>query len=174
MESYQRLAQAYELIVLEGAGSAVELNLKADDLVNFSMAKRAGAAVLLVADIDRGGVFAATIGAFHLLTASERRMLQGFIINKFRGDAALFTTGVGIIEARTKRPVLGVLPYDPDLVLPEEDSVALGKKRRGRRLGGGRGPEDRRAAPAPYLQLYRLRPPGAGAGGGAALPGPPG
>ena len=130
MASYQRLAQAYELIVLEGAGSAVELNLKADDLVNFSMAKRAGAAVLLVADIDRGGVFAATIGAFHLLTPSERRMLQGFIINKFRGDAALFTTGVGIIEARTSGPVLGVLPYDRDLVLPEEDSVALGKKRR--------------------------------------------
>ena len=130
MESYHRLAQAYDLIVLEGAGSAVELNLKADDLVNFSMAKRAGAAVLLVADIDRGGVFAATIGAFHLLTTSERRMLKGFIINKFRGDAALFTTGVGIIEARTKRPVLGVLPYDHDLVLPEEDSVALGKKRR--------------------------------------------
>ena len=93
MESYRRLAQAYDLIVLEGAGSAVELNLKKNDLVNFNMAKKAGAAVLLVADIDRGGVFAATIGAFHLLTPSERRMLRGFIINKFRGDAALFEDG---------------------------------------------------------------------------------
>jgi adenosylcobyric acid synthase len=129
MESYRRLSRDYDLIVLEGAGSAVELNLKKDDLVNFSMAKRAGAAVLLVADIDRGGVFAATIGAFHLLSPLERRMLRGFIINKFRGDAALFEEGVAIIEARTKRPVLGVTPYLTDLVLPEEDSVALGKKR---------------------------------------------
>jgi adenosylcobyric acid synthase len=87
--------------------------------------------VLLVADIDRGGVFAATIGAFHLLTPGERRMLKGFIINKFRGDAALFDTGVAIIEARTKRPVLGVMPFDRDLALPEEDSVALGRKRDG-------------------------------------------
>ncbi|MCK9375089.1 MAG: cobyric acid synthase [Syntrophobacterales bacterium] len=131
MESYRRLAQAYDLIVLEGAGSAVELNLKKNDLVNFNMAKKARAAVLLVADIDRGGVFAATIGAFHLLTPGERRLLKGFIINKFRGDPALFTEGVAIIEGRTKRPVLGVVPYAGDLVLPEEDSVALGRKRRG-------------------------------------------
>ena len=129
MESYRRLAQAYDLIVLEGAGSAVELNLKKNDLVNFNMARKAGAAVLLVADIDRGGVFAATIGAFHLLTTGERRMLRGFIINKFRGDAALFEEGVTIIERRTKRPVLGVVPYAGDLVLPEEDSVALSRKR---------------------------------------------
>jgi adenosylcobyric acid synthase len=132
MESYRRLDQAYELIVLEGAGSAVELNLKKNDLVNFNMAKKVGAAVLLVADIDRGGVFAATIGAFHLLTPGERRLLKGFIINKFRGDASLFEEGVTIIEARTKRPVLGVTPYLTDLVLPEEDSVALGRKGRDR------------------------------------------
>ena len=129
MESYRRLAQAYDLIVLEGAGSAVELNLKKNDLVNFAMARKAGAAVLLVADIDRGGVFAATIGAFHLLTPGERRMLRGFIINKFRGDAALFEEGVTIIARRTQRPVLGVVPYATDLVLPEEDSVALARKR---------------------------------------------
>jgi adenosylcobyric acid synthase len=129
MASYRRLAQAYDLIILEGAGSAVELNLKKNDLVNFSMARRAGAAVLLVADIDRGGVFAATIGAVHLLTAGERRLLRGFIINKFRGDPALFEEGVAIIEGRTHRPVLGVVPYLQDLVLPEEDSVALARKR---------------------------------------------
>jgi adenosylcobyric acid synthase len=128
MQSYRRLRAAYELIILEGAGSAVELNLKANDLVNFQMARRAGAAALLVADIDRGGVFAATIGAFHLLTPSERRLLGGFIINKFRGDAELFRPGVDIIEKRTCRPVLGVLPYDAELRLPEEDSVALGRK----------------------------------------------
>jgi adenosylcobyric acid synthase len=93
------------------------------------MARRAGAAVLLVADIDRGGVFAATIGAVHLLTSGERRMLRGFIINKFRGDPALFEEGVAIIERRTQRPVLGVVPYLKDLVLPEEDSVALARKR---------------------------------------------
>jgi adenosylcobyric acid synthase len=129
MASYRRLSQAYDLIVLEGAGSAVELNLKKNDLVNFSMARRAGAAVLLVADIDRGGVFAATIGAFHLLSPGERRLLKGFIINKFRGDPALFEDGVAIIGRRTQRPVLGVVPYVGDLVLPEEDSVALARKR---------------------------------------------
>ena len=131
MESFRRLSRDYDLIVLEGAGSAVELNLKKNDLVNFSMARKAGAAVLLVADIDRGGVFAATIGTFHLLTPTERRLLAGFIINKFRGDAALFKEGERIIERRTRRPVLGVVPYAPDLALPEEDSVALGRKQSG-------------------------------------------
>ena len=128
MESFRRLHAAHELIVLEGAGSAVELNLKKNDLVNFAMAKRAGAAVLLVADIDRGGVFAATIGSYHLLTPSERRLLAGFIINKFRGDPELFREGIGLIAKRTRRPVLGVLPFMADLALPEEDSVALGRK----------------------------------------------
>ncbi|MDP3181648.1 MAG: cobyric acid synthase [Desulfobaccales bacterium] len=128
MESYRRLSGTYDLIILEGAGSAVELNLKQNDLVNFNMAKKAEAAVILVADIDRGGVFAATIGSFHLMTPRERRLLSGFIINKFRGDAQLFKSGVQIIEARTRRPVLGVMPYVPDLALPEEDSVALGRK----------------------------------------------
>ena len=128
MESYRRLAAAYDLIVLEGAGSAVELNLKKNDLVNFSMAKRAGAAVLLAADIDRGGVFAATIGTYHLLTRAERRLLQGFIINKFRGDISLFDSGVEIIEQRTGKRVLGVVPYIKDLLLPQEDSVALERK----------------------------------------------
>jgi adenosylcobyric acid synthase len=128
MESFRRLSQTYELVVLEGAGSAVELNLKKNDLVNFAMARRAGAAVLLVADIDRGGVFAATIGSYHLLTNAERRLLAGFIINKFRGDPELFREGVDIIVKRTRRPVLGILPYLQDLALPEEDSVALGRK----------------------------------------------
>lgn len=128
MESFGRLQEQYELIVLEGAGSAVELNLQKNDLVNFNMARKADAAVLLVADIDRGGIFAATMGTWHLLTRWQRRLLSGFIINKFRGDPALFEEGVRIIERGTKRPVLGVLPYLSDLALPEEDSVALSRK----------------------------------------------
>ena len=110
MESYRRLAAAHDLIVLEGAGSAVELNLKKNDLVNFSMASRADAAVLLVADIDRGGVFAATIGTHHLLTRAERRRLQGFIINKFRGDISLFDAGVRIIRRAPKNGFWGWCP----------------------------------------------------------------
>ncbi len=129
MASFNRLAGQYELIVLEGAGSAAELNLKKSDLVNFSMAARVNAAVVLVADIERGGVFAATIGTNYLLTRRERTLLAGFIINKFRGDPALFEEGVRIIEQRTKRPVLGVLPYIKDMAIPQEDSVALDKKR---------------------------------------------
>jgi adenosylcobyric acid synthase len=125
MASFRRLAAQYDLIILEGAGSAVELNLRRNDLVNFFMAKKTGAAALLAADIDRGGVFAATIGSFGLLTRTERRLLQGFIINRFRGDPALFREGVEIIEKRTARPVLGVVPFFPDLALPEEDSVPL-------------------------------------------------
>lgn len=128
MACFRRLAEAHELIILEGAGSAIELNLRRSDLVNFAMAKKVGAAALLTADIDRGGVFAATIGSFRLLTPSERRLLKGFIINKFRGDPELFRDGVEIIERRTRRPVLGVMPYLSGLVLPEEDSVPLGRK----------------------------------------------
>ena len=125
MASFRRLAADHDLIILEGAGSAVELNLRRSDLVNFSMAQKAGAAALLIADIDRGGVFAATIGSFHLLTRSERQLLKGFIINRFRGDPNLFREGVEIIERRTARPVLGVVPFFSDLALPEEDSVPL-------------------------------------------------
>ena len=120
MESYRRLAQAYDLIVLEGAGSAVELNLKKNDLVNFAMAKKAGAAVLLVADIDRGGVFAATIGAFHLLTSGERRMLRGFIINKFRGDPALFEEGVRSSPAAPSGPSWGWCPTSATWSCPKK------------------------------------------------------
>ncbi len=154
MASYRRLSEAYELIILEGAGSAVELNLKPNDLVNFSMAKRAGAAVLLVADIDRGGVFAATIGSFLLLTRSERRLLQGFIINKFRGDPELFREGRLIIEQKTGRPVLGVMPYVSDLVLPEEDSVALARKTGGASPGAVPGSLQVGVVRLPHISNY--------------------
>ena len=128
MASFRRLSARYELIVLEGAGSAAELNLKKNDLVNFSMAKRVNAAVILVADIERGGVFAATIGTRYLLTPKERTLLAGFIINKFRGDPELFEEGINIIEKKTKLPVFGVLPYIKDMAIPQEDSVALERK----------------------------------------------
>ncbi len=128
MQSWRRLSESYDLIVLEGAGSAAELNLKKNDLVNFNMAKRADAAVILVADIDRGGVFAACIGTHYLLTRKEKELLQGFIINKFRGDPGLFEQGAEIIENKTKKPVFGVVPFMRDMKIPQEDSVALDRK----------------------------------------------
>lgn len=132
LESYERLMKNFDAIVLEGAGSTVEMNLKNRDFVNVEMAMRVHAPVVLVADIDRGGVFAAIIGTMKLLTARERRLVLGFIINKFRGDPSLFKDGIKYIEKRTKRKVFGILPYFDDIHLPEEDSVALVKGRKGK------------------------------------------
>lgn len=124
-ESYDRLAAAYDAVVLEGAGSPVEINLKEHDLVNMRMARHAGAAVVLVADIERGGVFAQLIGTWELLDAEERERVVGFVINKFRGDASLLDSGLEYLRRRTGRPVLGVLPYDAEVRLEEEDSLGL-------------------------------------------------
>ncbi|MBI4745170.1 MAG: cobyric acid synthase [Deltaproteobacteria bacterium] len=126
-ESYERLATKYEVIVIEGAGSPAEVNLKENDIVNMKIAEMAGAKVILVSDIDRGGVFAALIGTMELLTPSEREMVCGFIINKFRGDKTLLEPGLDFIEKRTGVPVLGVVPYLRDMGIGEEDSVALEK-----------------------------------------------
>ena len=125
--AFARLRAQYELVVLEGAGSIAEINLKAHDIVNLRAAQMATAPVLLVADIDRGGVFAAIIGTIELLTPDERASVAGIIINRFRGDASLLTPGITAIEERTGIPVLGVIPWIK-LQLPEEDSVALGRK----------------------------------------------
>lgn len=130
-ESYARLAARYEVIVLEGAGSPAEINLKEKDLVNFYSAEMADARCLLVADIDRGGIFASVIGTFELLTPEERDRIDGIIINKFRGDISLFRDGIEFIEKRTGKKVIGVLPYDRDLWLEEEDSVFIGKGQSG-------------------------------------------
>src|SRR5437879_9914405 len=121
--SYERLARAYEVLVIEGAGSAAELNLRDRDLANWAVAEFAGAAVVLVADIDRGGVFAQVIGTIELLAPQERRRVVGVVVSKFRGDASLFADGVALLEARTGVPVLGVLPFLRDLELDQEDSV---------------------------------------------------
>ena len=124
-ESYERLAEQYELITIEGAGSAAEVNLRDRDIVNWPVVQMADAKVILVADIDRGGVFAQVIGTLDLLESHERERLFGVVINKFRGDRRLFDDGVAILEKRTGIPVLGVLPFLRDLVLDQEDSVTI-------------------------------------------------
>lgn len=125
LDAYERLAARHEFIVLEGAGSITELNLKRTDLVNLGLATRLGTPVLLVADIDRGGVFASIAGTFTLLEEDERALVRSFAINRFRGDPALFRTGAAILESRTGKPCLGVFPFLPDVPLDPEDSVSL-------------------------------------------------
>jgi len=124
-ESYARLAAQYDVLVIEGAGSAAELNLRDRDLVNWSVVEMADARVILVADIDRGGVFAQIIGTLDLLDREERERVIGVVINKFRGDRSLFDDGVKILEDRTQLPVLGVIPFLRGLELDEEDSVRI-------------------------------------------------
>jgi len=122
MGAYSRLACNHDVIVIEGAGSPVELNLNKKDIVNMGMAKRANAPVLLVADIDRGGVFASLYGTVSLLNEAERAYVKALIINRFKGEPAYFADGVKILEDITKLPVAGVIPYT-DINLPEEDSM---------------------------------------------------
>jgi len=122
-ESYERLAAAYEIIVLEGAGSPAEVNLKENDLVNMRMADLADAACVLVGDIDRGGIFASIIGTLDLLEPGERTRVRGLIVNKFRGDISLFENGTDFLEKRTGKKIWGVIPYERDLGIEEEDAV---------------------------------------------------
>jgi adenosylcobyric acid synthase len=125
LDAYKQLASEHEIVVLEGAGSPAEINLKAHDIVNMRMAKAAQAACLLVADIDRGGAFASLLGTVELLEPDERERLRGFVINKFRGDRELLQPGIEMIANRVGMPCAGVVPYLPDIGLDEEDSVAL-------------------------------------------------
>lgn len=124
-QSYERLVAQYELILIEGAGSAAEINLRDRDIVNWPVVEMADAKVILVADIDRGGVFAQVIGTLDLLEPHERKRLLGVVINKFRGDRRLFNDGVAFLDQRTGIPVLGVIPFLRDLVLDQEDSVTI-------------------------------------------------
>jgi adenosylcobyric acid synthase len=128
-EAYERLAQAYDVIVLEGAGSAVELNLKEHDIVNLFMAKMVNSPCILVGDIDRGGIFASLLGSLALMEPDERDLIAGMVVNKFRGDPDLFQSGVKILENLSGKPVLGVVPYFSHIQIHEEDSVALSRRR---------------------------------------------
>jgi adenosylcobyric acid synthase len=127
-DAYRRLASRYEIIVLEGAGSPVEMNLKDRDVVNMKMAEIADAACMLVADIDRGGVFASLTGTYSLLEPRERERFGGFLINKFRGDVSLFTPGIDYLENRLSQPCLGVIPYLRGHGIDDEDSVSLERR----------------------------------------------
>jgi adenosylcobyric acid synthase len=130
LESYKKLAREYDIIVMEGAGSCCEMNLKKNDLVNFSMAKEVDAPCILVSDIDRGGVFAQIVGSVHLMTRKERGLTMGFLINKFRGDPDLFSSGIEYIEKKTGKPVFGLVPFYHDIFIDPEDSVAVQEDKR--------------------------------------------
>ncbi len=127
-DAFNRLEARYNPIVMEGAGSIAEINLKNRDLVNLSMARHAKADVILVGDIDRGGIFASIYGSIMLQTPEDRQLIKGIIVNKFRGDMRLFEEGRLMMEQLCGIPVLGVIPYFKDIYIEEEDSVSLEKK----------------------------------------------
>jgi adenosylcobyric acid synthase len=126
-QSLKRLRQSYDLVVIEGAGSPAEINLKARDIVNMHVAKLADAPVILVGDIDRGGVFAQFVGTMELLEPDERARVAALAINKFRGDIALLQSGLDFVVQRVNTPMLGVIPFIERLRIADEDAVALTK-----------------------------------------------
>ena len=123
LDSYRRLSAAYRVVMVEGAGSPAEINLRAGDIANMGFAEAADCPVILIADIDKGGVFAHLVGTLALLSESEQARVQGFVINRFRGDIALLQPGLDWLEQRTGKPVLGVLPYLMDFHLEAEDAI---------------------------------------------------
>jgi adenosylcobyric acid synthase len=123
LESWRRLCAAYDGIVVEGAGSPAEINLRERDIANMGFAEAVDCPVILIADIDRGGVFAHLVGTLELLSESERARVEGFVINRFRGDMGLLESGLAWLEERTGKPVLGVLPYLHGLYLDAEDAL---------------------------------------------------
>ncbi|WP_374481290.1 cobyric acid synthase [Zoogloea sp.] len=131
LESYGRLTDKYEAVLVEGAGSPAEINLRDRDIANMGFAEEVDCPVILVADIDRGGVFAHLVGTLDLLSPSEQARVKGFVINRFRGDIGLLQSGLDWLEARTGRPVLGVLPYLHGLFLDAEDALADARAEKG-------------------------------------------
>ena len=123
LESWQRLTAAYDAVLVEGAGSPAEINLRDRDIANMGFAEAVDCPVILVADIDKGGVFAHLVGTLELLSRSEQARVKGFVINRFRGDVELLEPGLEWLEARTGRPVPGVLPYLHGLFLDAEDAL---------------------------------------------------
>src|SRR5574343_1484228 len=128
LESWARLTTAYDCVVVEGAGSPAEINLRDRDIANMGFAEAVDCPVILVADIDRGGVFAHLVGTLDLLSPTERARVKGFVINRFRGDISLLEPGLRWLEERTGKPVLGVLPYLHGLFLDAEDAIAGGQE----------------------------------------------
>jgi len=126
--SLNRLRTDYDIVVIEGAGSPAEINLKEKEIANMRIAMMANAPVILVGDIDRGGVFASIVGTLELLATEERNLIKGLIINKFRGDVALLKSGLDILEERTAKPVLGIIPYVREITIAQEDSVYLDER----------------------------------------------
>ena len=124
-DAYDKLRSKFDIIVIEGAGSPAEINLKDGDIVNMGMAEMASAPVLLVTDIDRGGAFAWIVGTLELLNASERNRVKGIVFNKFRGDKSILKPGLDMLESRINKPVVGVIPYIHNLGVDDEDSVSL-------------------------------------------------
>jgi adenosylcobyric acid synthase len=159
VSSLDSLRAEYDLVIIEGAGSPAEVNLRRGDIVNMALALHAEAPVLLVGDIDNGGVMAHIVGTLALVRPRERALIKGFLINKFRGDISLFRPGIEFLERRTKRPVLGVMPYVSDLQVAEEDAVALDRPVR----NSGSMPRGSDIAPSPpspplILRLSKDRP----------------
>jgi adenosylcobyric acid synthase len=153
LAAYERLAGRYEVIVLEGAGSPVEMNLKDRDFVNLKMAEIADAKCLLVTDIDRGGVFGSLVGTYSLLEPAERDRFFGFLINKFRGDLNLFSSGVDYLEEKLAQPCLGVIPYLHNHGIDDEDSVSL-ERRQTKPTGSGKDKLSVCVIAYPYLSNF--------------------
>lgn len=146
-ESLERLRREFQVVIIEGAGSPAEVNFRGRDIANMAVAEMGDAPVILIGDIERGGVFASMVGTMELLLPDERERVAGLVINKFRGDRSILEPGLDFLESHCKRPVLGVVPYIRDLRIEEEDSVALSDGN-GRFSGAGGRPSDRALWPS--------------------------